>query len=37
MPLAPQSPPDAGKRETKAECCLQGSVEKRGTSGLFKI
>src|ERR1700720_242340 len=41
MPLAPQSPPDAGKRETKAECCPPGSVAscppgsvaKRRTSG----
>jgi hypothetical protein len=29
MLLVPQSPPDAGKRETDAVCCPPGSVEKR--------
>src|SRR5205807_6643741 len=35
--LVPQSPPDAGKRETDAVCCPPGSVEKRGTSSLSKV
>jgi len=37
MPLAPQSPPDAGKRETKAERYPPGSIEKRETSSLLKV
>jgi hypothetical protein len=37
MLLVPQSPPDAGKRETDAVCCPPGSVEKRGTSSLSKV
>jgi hypothetical protein len=37
MPLAPHTPPDAGKRETKAERYLPRSVEKRGTSSLPKV
>jgi hypothetical protein len=37
MLLVPQSPPDAGKRETDAVCRLPGSVEKRGTSSLSKV
>jgi hypothetical protein len=37
MLLVPQSPPDAGKRETDAVCCPPDSVEKRGTSSLSKV
>jgi hypothetical protein len=37
MPLAPQPPPDAGKRETKAECYPPSGVEKRGASSLLKV
>jgi len=37
MPRTPQSPPDAGKRETKAERYPPGSIEKRETSSLLKV
>jgi hypothetical protein len=37
MLLAPQSPPDTGKRETNAVCCPPGSVKKRETSSLSKV
>src|ERR1700741_3460232 len=37
MLLVPQSPPDAGKRETDAVGCPPGGVEKRGTSSLSKV
>jgi hypothetical protein len=37
MLRAPQSPPDAGERETKAERDPPDSIEKRGTSSLPKI
>src|SRR5271156_3653712 len=37
MPLAPQSPPDSGERETKAIRCLPGGVANRGRSGVLKV
>src|SRR5690348_4928617 len=37
MPLAPQSPPEAGEREAKAICCLPRGVENPGTSSLLEV
>jgi hypothetical protein len=37
MLRAPQSPPDAGKRETKAERYPPASIDKRETSSLPKV
>ena len=37
MPLAPQSPPEAGEREAKLICCPPGSVENPGRSSSLKV
>jgi hypothetical protein len=37
MPLAPQSPPEAGEREAKPICCPPGGIENPGRSSLLKI
>jgi hypothetical protein len=37
MPLAPQSPPESGERETKAIRCLPGGVANRGRSSMLKV